>query len=65
MTCRARYMSSTATVLMPRLVIWATLLFVGERVAAQRGYSPYVLLVLLVILVPIGIFAGLVLSARR
>jgi hypothetical protein len=50
---------------MPRLVIWATLLFVGERVAAQRGYSPYVLLVLLVILVPIGIFAGLVLSARR
>ena len=58
-------MSPTVTVWLPRLAIWATLLLCGERVAAQRGYSPYVVLVLLVILLPLGIFTSLLLSSRR
>jgi hypothetical protein len=50
---------------MPRIAIWGAILVVGERVAAHRGYSPYVVLVLVVILCPIAIFAGVVFSPRR
>lgn len=50
---------------MPLVAIWMLILVAGERVAAHRGYSPYVVLVLLVILAPVGVFAGVLCVPRR
>ena len=50
---------------MPRIAIWTTVLVIGVRVAAYRGFAPYVVLVLLAILFPVALFAGLVCSPRR
>ena len=50
---------------MPLVAIWMLILVAGERVAAHRGYSPYVVLVLLVILAPFAVFAGLLCAPRR